>query len=102
MLNQMTSKFELSQGQQSRDGDQQVHPAMGEAWASICVNRICLANVEGQRTATIYKSTAVEEMEVPFQIAAEGIVDVNVGSQRDMPSGEQDGNNIFFWDTPGC
>lgn len=98
----MTSKFELGQGQQSRDGDQQVHPAMGEAWASICVNRICLANVEEQRTATIYKSTAVEEVEVSFQIATEGIVDVIMESQREIPSGEQDGNDIFFWDVSNC
>ncbi|KAI9233676.1 MAG: Rad51-domain-containing protein [Podila humilis] len=102
VLNQMTSKFELGQGQQSRDGDQQVHPAMGEAWASICVNRICLANVEEQRTATIYKSTAVEEVEVPFQIATEGIADVIMEYQREIPSGDQDGNDIFFWDASSC
>ncbi|KAG9321617.1 hypothetical protein KVV02_006721 [Mortierella alpina] len=80
VMNHMTTKIESSQAQKSpRNGDHpsdQVHPALGETWAVVCTHRIRLLSHTSGRSARLFKSPSIQERSVPFQIADDGISDL--------------------------
>lgn len=95
--------------------DDNVHPALGETWGSICTHRIRLYDRGGhgqQRYARMFKSPTMQEQTVAFHIGPEGISDVldpepvkvegagvRVGQEDDdMDFGHTSSQSMFFWE----
>ena len=95
--------------------DENVHPALGETWGSLCTHRIRLYNRGGdnQRYARMFKSPTMQEQTVAFHIGPNGISDaadstesankyegggVRVGEDDDMDFGHASTQSMLFWD----
>ncbi|KAF9430778.1 DNA repair protein rad51c [Podila epigama] len=100
VMNQMTTKIESNPDTRlDRDADPRIQPAMGDAWAAVCTNRIRLNNNHGQRTATVFKSPISAEITVPFQITTTGFKDVEGATEVNNTPPQSDEQEVFFWDS---
>lgn len=95
--------------------DDNVHPALGETWGSICTHRIRLYDRGGgqQRYARMFKSPTMQEQTAAFHIGPDGIADVvdpiesenkaggggvHAGEDDDMDFGHTSTQSMLFWD----
>ncbi|KAF9085975.1 hypothetical protein BGX23_009241 [Mortierella sp. AD031] len=80
VMNQMTTTIDThTTGRRQIDPlDDNVHPALGETWGSICTHRIRLYNQggHGQRYARLFKSPTMQEQTIAFHVGPDGISDV--------------------------
>ncbi|KAG0065070.1 DNA repair protein rad51c [Linnemannia elongata] len=117
VMNQMTTTIDApATGKRPSDPlDDNVHPALGETWGSLCTHRIRLYNRGGhgqQRYARMFKSPSMQEQTVAFHIGPDGISDVvetepvkvegggvRVGQEDDdMDFGHTSSQSMFFWE----
>ncbi|KAG0288921.1 DNA repair protein rad51c [Linnemannia gamsii] len=117
VMNQMTTTIDApTTGKRAFDPlDDNVHPALGETWGSICTHRIRLYDRGGgqQRHARMFKSPTMQEQTVAFHIGPDGISDVvdptesgnkvegggiRAGEDDDMDFGNTSTQSMLFWD----
>ncbi|KAF9924781.1 DNA repair protein rad51c [Linnemannia zychae] len=104
VMNQMTTTVEMyTAGKRTTDSlDDNVHPALGDTWGSICTYRIRLYDRLGSRHryARLFKSPNMQEQTVYFQITLDGISDYidneDVEEKEDNDSPPMDDDDLDF------
>ncbi|KAG0380801.1 hypothetical protein BGX24_004926 [Mortierella sp. AD032] len=100
VMNQMTTTIEThATGKREVDPlDNNVHPALGDTWGSLCTNRIRLydrGGGYGQRYARLFKSPTMQGQTVAFLIGPDGISDIADSEPVGQGPGDDDDDIDF-------